>query len=252
MHQTGLEDGHIDAGTSAKLLGETLGVTTPRARVILRALRMMPSGPTLQKAHVLLKNIPTFLVQRGRRAGKPIKASSALSLATALSAGLALHGIFLATDPVYKGMLRNLKKRKALDVPFRAPPLPLHLLKRVLADAKIPAPHRTQIALMWAGALRWKDLSRLRRHDFNFLPSGFSIRLRGAKGAETLPARKKFFPYVGRLRLVADLVKNNWVPLSRQQCVRHLRRHFPIATAHSIRRGAATHLANKGPPHKYI
>ena len=137
-------------------------------------------------------------------------------------------------------------------------PLQKRVLEDIARDQSISFLVRMAIRFAWSLGLRCGDIRRFRRCDI-MNASGLLcgapaaiLRLRGARGYY------KFLPLTGRNRQLRKILtqvdrppSERIFPFSPRRLLAAIRRHGPFS-GHSLRRGAATELANSGASEKQI
>jgi hypothetical protein len=234
-------------------LARTLAVTIRRARLIQEMGRKLlaSSGgrpPTQDQADALARNLWTNSPSPNTVATR----SSALGVAFLLLTGRPAGGT------AWKREARRTRQAKALFCAAQAPPAKEREIREVLRDTRVRHKTRQAIALMWAlGLYEPRPADVVKRKGPLVL-----LRFRGLKGQLSMPTRGRFkwllcrglasilLPLFRRDKLAKALAEAPSTPffrdISRGMAVNALKRVNPKLSAHSVRRGVATHLANRG------
>jgi integrase len=195
------------------------------------------------------------------KAGKALEPTTRFNKATALQAGIFMvSGLRLSSCPLWCRLLRGIRRELGAHVSKQAPPLPKSLFRAIARDKGIQERVRAAVVLAWAAALRHGDLRHIRAADLSFDVAARTVflQLRGAKGYQQgRPAHKR---YLDLPRSMFKLVRRNrreLTKVSRNSFLEALRRNGPAEDGrqygtHSVRRGAATALAEAGVPMKML
>lgn len=184
--------------------------------------------------------------------GTPLAASSRLSLVTALlAAGQAVLNATFSQKPFWKRLMRTIKNALALHIPRQATPMPRHALISILRHVRTPID--TCLRLMWLLGCRWADTQKLYGKDvLQLSPTAALLRMRGSKSQRAgkaayhrvLSLRGLGAPLFNILTEAASHPEQKIIPTTYADIMRVLKAHN--FTAHSLRRGAATTLADAG------
>lgn len=241
-----------------QLSAKALGVTKGRAEAIRRIMSQL-SAPTRRAADRLI------LRTRGWRtkAGKPLAPTTRENMLSALCSGFfTITGRALNT-PTVRAERRINKKALAEHVRRQAVPATKREIERLLRNPAVQPKVRNALRFMWGLALRAADLLHICGRDVLnksrlMLDGAAVIRMRGVKGIS--PGSRgyhRYLPLSGLTAVLATVLAEARLdkpifPTSRSQIVLALRKVNPKLSAHSVRRGSATHLANEGASMKQI
>ena len=190
------------------------------------------------------------------KTGKPLAPTTMFGYLTAVKVASQLVPDRTIPALIFRRHIRRCKKALALHERKRAVPLKFRDLQQILSDTTIDPPTRRAILLCWGLALRLGNLVKILNKDIKLVGKDLvQIRVRGLKGADLgLSNKYRFLHLTGifaplrRLFEHAQTADQN-LPLlsvSRAQMVYAMKGYDQTLTAHSVRRGAAQHLANKG------
>lgn len=189
------------------------------------------------------------------KAGKQLAPTTMFGYFTAIKVASNVINIVIPTLP-YKRHLRSCKKDLALHERKRAIPLEFADLKEILSDLTIEPEVRHAILFCWGLALRLGNLTKILNRDIQVMSDTLvRIRVRGLKGSDLglsnkyrwVETRGLFVPLMYRFRQAALREPDSpFLSISRARMVYALKNFDNDLSAHSVRRGAAQHLANKG------
>jgi len=231
-----------------------LVVTKGRATLIHRVLSFLPS---LTSAQVSL--LGTQMLSWKTKKDQTLKPTSIQTLLSALSTGVRmLTG--KDTNQILLTQYRTVRARLRTHVRDQAVPMTLVDMKRLIRMA--PKPElKARLALTWALGLRCSDSKSIRCSDILQLThEACLLRLRGAKGA--IPGSESYFratPLLGLTECLKEYLvkmvnsKGLLFPSTQiSQMLRAIKKSNNVYSGHSLRRGAATALANAGYSTEYI
>jgi integrase len=225
-----------------------LAVGEKRAKVI----RQMMSH--LRKTDPI--SLATSIEEKWRtRRGTRMKPSTVLTYVTAVQ--VAANVMNLESDKwAWRRVMRGIKKRLSLHVPKQAVPMRRAELKAVINHPRVATDVKKTIAFMWLLALRFGDLPKIQKMDVSAFKDRMRIRCRGLKGYEMgRTAHFRWLPLNGVAKVIwpnlvqatrSHFPKAPIFKASRSRVLRALRLVNPSLSTHSIRRGVATHLADRG------
>lgn len=242
------------------LSAKALSIGKARAKVVQRMLSYLPEISALEATKLALET-STWRTRRGTL----LKPTARLNLLSALSSGFAaVTGRTLHT-PGFKRAVRDAKAGLRTHIRKQAVPLQQNHLQTVLADTGVKKHIRDAIRFCWCLGLRAGDLEHIRRSDV-LNQAGLAvgektaiIRMRGVKGMT--PGARGYYRFLPLYGLALPLrkclvnfrgVKGRLFKATRPQIVAALRRTDPRYTGHSLRRGVATLLAERGASTKQI
>ena len=166
----------------------------------------------------------------------------------------------------WRRIMRGLKIELAEHIARRAVPITKGAVLRAIKHPSTPKVVGDAMAFAWLLGLRAADLLKIQEQDVTvfkrrLMGTSIQIRARGLKGYEN--ARASHFRWLtkhGLARRIWQTLKaaaktRRQVPIfpvSRRRIVTCLKRIDPLLGAHSIRRGVATMLADKGTPMRSI
>ena len=158
--------------------------------------------------------------------------------------------------PVFRRHIRRCKKLLALHIRKRAVPLEFAALKDIISGYWSEPVVRHAILLCWGLALRLGNLTKILNKDITVISDTLvRIRVRGFKGSDLGLSNKYrwvqtqgiFAPLMYRFRQASQKDPDEvFLPVSRSRMVYALKDYDDELSAHSVRRGAAQHLADKG------
>jgi integrase len=199
------------------------------------------------------------------KSGTPLAVTTQLTQLSALSSALFhLTGTRLTTQPEYIGILRTLNKRKALHIRKQALPMTVQDLRRIASAPHLALEVRQVTVLAFSLGLRHADTQVLQWRDLHYDQQSKTLRLRfrGLKNSEIgSRVHWRFLHCTGPASLLRQVgIQSATHPpeeyvfraVSRARLIRALRWTNPNYTAHSLRRGCATHLSNQGVPMSQI
>ena len=156
----------------------------------------------------------------------------------------------------FKRHIRRCKKALALHDRKRAFLLSFADLTEIVGDLTVAPEVRMALLLCWGLALRLGCLENILNRDIMVISRDLvRIRVRGFKGADLglsnkyrwVRTRGVFAPLLYRFQHASLKDPNSpFLPVSRSRMVYALKNFDKRLSAHSVRRGAAQHLANKG------
>ena len=242
--------------STEELTASLLAVGEARARVVRKMGALLKSLEIAEVSRVA-RDVLTW---RRKDNNELLKPTSQLSYFTALIvAATTMSGLPFGRDPILRRIEKAIKSAQLLHVRKQALPLAWADLLSILSNSDIKRDLRHTIRFLWLLGMRVGDLKHLRRADFSWQsgPDGpiLLVRCRGFKG-QTPGSRSywRFLPLQGQpasfVRFLMEasrgLATERVSTASWDDVVRALRTTRPYYTAHSIRRGVATFLADRG------
>lgn len=252
-----------------QLSAANLAVEPARAATIRRMVgRLPPAAFRKDKVGKAAADLAKEIAGWKTRAGQPLKPTSRFNMTTALGAGVGfLFPDVLRATPLWKRQIRGLKKELGQHVRRQAPPISQEELRRTTRDTRFDPHVRLALRFAWSFALRLGSVRRVLCRDVlreevsrDGGPPIFLVRFRGLKGHGPGDiGYYRFLPCVGLAAPLARFLRRAKTrdpnePLfqhfSPRRGVRAMRRATGRAElqGHSVRRGVATHLADKGVP----
>ena len=226
-----------------------------------------PTGCEQRSGHTYSEDVAALIGQNqpgqrnsGRvvvRTGRQTKPTTKLGELTALKVAAGLAGVTLHKIK-FKRAIRTVKKQLALHTRKRAWPLSLTDLKSIVKNIKYRYETRLAVLFAWALGLRLGTLLKIRCGHITLLNKRTVCRVKVVawKGQDLGDEnRYKFFPLTGLFRhlrqflLKASLRHKRLLIFSRatpRRVFRILRDRNLLYSGHSVRRGAAQHLAEMG------
>ena len=241
---------------TSQLTAKLLAVGEPRAKVV-RLMASLMSSLSLSEVTRVAQDILTWRRKDNRSILKP---TTQLSYFTALIvAATTLSGVHFGRDPVIRRIEKSIKAAMLLHVRKQALPLDWEDLQAILSDSRISPVLRHTIRFLWLLGLRLGDLKHILPSDFSWQtgPDGpiLLVRCRGFKGQ--CPGARSYWRFLAVKGQPSSFVKflleassaRGTEPVftaSWAAVVAALRTRRPHYTSHSIRRGVATFLADRG------
>ena len=211
----------------------------------------------LKRPHVLADDIATKWKSRH---GKQLQPTTALNYATAIQVAAKYQKIPIDAWK-FRRVMRGIKKDLSLHTAKQAIPMTKQQVKRVINHPAVNPTVQRAVAFTWLLGLRAGDLCKIQEKDVTKFGHVMRVRARGLKGYQHgRVAHYRWLPHNGLanrvwsdLKIAARMQRST--PLfnvSRSRILRALRLVLPAAGSHSLRRGVATHLANKGMSMRHI
>lgn len=206
-----------------------------------------------------LQKLLTFKAKSGRE----LAPTTQMNMTSALRSGLSLISAkYKASD--FLPTTRYIAKRLNSWVRRQAAPMSITEVHTMLRLPGTSPKLRARVALTWCLGLRVSDVKHLRKNDVLTCSKtqGLLLRLRGAKGAR--PGTESYYracPLTGQIAhhvyvYLRSVDRKSDAPLfagsSFDQVRRLIKRVNKNLSCHSIRRGAATHLALEGRSTEFI
>jgi integrase len=233
-----------------------LAVTLSRAKVICSMIDRLRVASPIQLMNDIIHKWKT-------KKGTPLAPTSCLTLVTAAKVA-ATYTQREVDKWEYKRIERTIKKRLATHIRRQARPMSKQELRRLRDSPDISPLVKAAIVFSWVLALRCGDLKHIKGKDVTVFksnipcgqPAVIRIRARGLKGSEHgKPAHFRWIPREGLARSIWAMLKNARATptrpifdVSTARMVKALKTVAQDLSGHSVRRGAATHLANIGTP----
>lgn len=236
------------------LSAQVLGVTEPRAALTRKMVGLL-TAITSQAVLTLASEIMTWT---RRRDGMMLAPNTRLSMLTALLAGFSVLSGAKFTHPLTTRLERRLKAELLLHVRKQAIPLTLAHFHALVRDFSLPLRAKHAVILAWSAGFRIGDLGKLEHRDVSWPePHTVTLRCRGLKGQT--PGSRSYWrhvPLIGAASLLLGFLSTPQAPQTklfpipsealRREVIAVLRRFDHRYSAHSVRRGVATALANQG------
>ena len=238
-------------------------------RRFVAVARLEHEDPAMQlRAYVAAMVLPTGALTRQERAKFVVRAPGERGRGRAGQLSLTTAGAYLATlgrvmgvpAAEVAGIRRGLASLRLTrrETTTRAAPLSAEVAGKVLAELRTRRVEEPQVlaaaTLAWVAALRMADLRSLRARDVTVVSEVWlrvtwwqtkDVKVKGVEVPLTYRLSERDIRFLARwLRRVGR------GPLFSMDCTRRLlevtRRHCPLATGHSWRRGALQDLARRG------
>lgn len=229
-------------------LVKSLAVNPTRAKLIAKMCERL----LVSSSEELLDELWTWRT----KTGKSLAPTTMFGYLTAIKVASQLVPNRLIGGLVFRRHIRRCKKALALHERKRAIPLKFRDLQQILSDATINPATRRAILLCWGLALRLGNLEKIKNKDIKFIGKDLiRIRVRAMKGADLGLSNKYRFLHLSGIfaplkRLFQQALDLDpdlpLLAISRQQMVYALKGYDKSLASHSVRRGAAQHLASKG------
>jgi integrase len=188
---------------------------------------------------------------------------------SAISTACQMAGEEMRDNVDWKGIVRGINKRKATHIRRQAFPLTRRLWRRIVASPSVSTLHRQAIIMCWTLALRVGDLQHLKPSSVRIMmdkKTGEEVAefdMSGIKGHDLgNAAHFKYVSLTGPAAQLRRLVRTKsklpreaqppLIKVSTNAIRRTLKRFDGRLGSHSIRRGIATFLTNKGKPMRVV